>query len=180
MIRKIATGLMLSAFAGALVMGCGKADLTEGQTAWTQRADEVKAKLADVQTMYNDLRTQHSSMQTADMTPENQATYETASATLSAQETTLQSVSEALAAQDQALTAALETGDQAAFDEAWAAAQKIYDEEVNKLEAVSSNLNTVASAVQGMSAPNMDTAATGDQPADATTPETDASDTGGY
>src|SRR5690606_22907588 len=110
MIRKIATGLMLSVFAGALVIGCGKADLSEGQAAWTKRSEEVKSKQADVEAAYNMLAQQQQSMQVADMAPEAKAKYDQVSQMLSAEETTLKGVSESISAQDEALTKAIETG----------------------------------------------------------------------
>lgn len=143
MIRKIATGLMLSVFAGALVIGCGKADLSEGQAAWTKRSEEVKSKQADVEAAYNMLAQQQQSMQVADMAPEAKAKYDQVSQMLSAEETTLKGVSESISAQDEALTKAIETGDQAAFDAAWQAASTAYDEAVNKLEAISANLSNI-------------------------------------
>lgn len=165
MIRKIASGLMLSLFAGALVIGCGKADLSEGQAAWTKRAEEVKTKQAEVEAAYNQLSQTHQSMQVADMSAENKAKHEQGSQMLSAEETTLKSVSESLAAQDAALTAAVETGDQAQFDAAWQAASAAYDEATSKLESVSNNINNIKTLAESMMATPDTTATPADAPA---------------
>lgn len=162
MIRKLSIALMLTAFMGVAIVGCGKEDLTDLQKSWTEKDGEVAAKLAEVNTKYGEAQAEMQTVQTADMDTAEVQEYEANKARLETIGTQLADAQTKLDAQKEAMTKAGEAGKRAEYEAAWKTAEAEY-------EGLLASLNEIESQLGSMNAPDLAA-----DPADTTTAPADA------